>query len=1218
MFLLLIFLHVKIVQTLKMKKLILWCFVIVACNTMVFAGTRYYSNSDNPIPLSQAKGFMQNRSIGFEENKGQVTGDDANRVKFILKDDNLSLFLLNDGIAYQFNRIHYPEGYSNANLNESVEQQQKRIDLSKDIRIETYRMDVQLVGANPNPRITTDGESKDYVQYYTHNVLNVHNYSKVTYHDIYPNIDWVIYSKDGQVKYDFIVRPGGNPDQIKLASNWVEDLKLNEDGSLTMKNRMGVITEKAPISFQGSRGIKTQFVVKNGTIGFNLGDYSKDEVIVIDPALIWSTYFGGSASDQTLSCTTDSGGNLYFSGISNSFNISLASGGYQNTKSGANDAYLAKFTSSGVLIWATYYGDSGNDDGRACVVDSNGDVYLAGLTTSTSNIALNGHQTTHAGGTNDCYIVKFNSDCVRIWATYYGGSLSETMAFNALTVDNNNDIYLAANTSTIPSISGGFQTANAGSQDAFLVKFNSSGTQLWATYYGSTDIDDARGCFADASGNVYLVGSTRYGSGLASGGHQNVSGGGEYEAYLVKFNSSGLRQWATYYGGTGNDYFLSGLVDVAGDLYVIGNTSSTANIAVGGYQNIYGGGTNDAMIIKFNTSGVRQWGTYFGGLYNDEGRACAIDQNGNVFYVGSTTSNTGVAFNGFINTAQGGSDAFLLKMTTSGTALWATYFGGSQTDEGFSCAFDNTNGKVYLAGRTTSTSGIAYLGHQNTYGGNSATGAGDGFVAQFDGVCNYVAAPTGTNSQTLCDPSTIDDLTVTGTSIQWYSSSAGGAPLAAGSSLTSGTYYASQTIAGCESISRFSVSVNVITNPAAPTGNATQMFCLGATVSDLIAVGTNIQWYDVPSGGTPLANSTVLLNGTTYYATQTNSCTLESTTRLSVQVTIDNCQNSLDFDGLNDRVDLPASTHSQITTSGTLEGWIRTSANNSGYRAIIVRSNYYGLFLVDNKLSTYVWGGGAPTGVTTYNGATLNDGQWHHVALTFQIGVANGTQMYLDGQPVGPAITLTTLSTANNFQIGSNTTQQFFIGNIDEVKIWSRSLTLQEISDSYNCLATGSTSLKAHYDFNEGLPAQTNAGVTTLQDLSGLNNNGTLFNFSLTGSVSNWISGYTCSPNLCPTPVGFANQTLCAGSTVADLTANGQNIQWYSASTGGTLLDPSTLLVNGNIYYASQTTAACESSARLAVTVTLNALPSAPSGSGSQNACAQTCNGMMLQQEEHR
>ena len=228
------------------------------------------------MPLSQAKGFMQNRSIGFEENKGQVTGDDANRVKFILKDDNLSLFLLNDGIAYQFNRIHYPEGYSNANLNETVEQQQKRIDLSKDIRIETYRMDVQLVGANPNPRITTDGESKDYVQYYTHNALNVHNYSKVTYHDIYPNIDWVIYSKDGQVKYDFIVRPGGNPDQIKLASNWVEDLKLNEDGSLTMKNRMGVITEKAPISFQGSRGIKTQFVVKNGTIGFNLGDYSKD------------------------------------------------------------------------------------------------------------------------------------------------------------------------------------------------------------------------------------------------------------------------------------------------------------------------------------------------------------------------------------------------------------------------------------------------------------------------------------------------------------------------------------------------------------------------------------------------------------------------------------------------------------------------------------------------------------------------------------------------------------------------------------------------------------------------------------------------------------------------------------------------------------------------------------------------------------------------------
>jgi hypothetical protein len=1183
--------------------------------TAIFLGYGQHlnaSSASDPNLMGKANGFLKKTSKGFEENKGQVTGEDAGRVKFMLKDGNLSMFLLSDGIAYQFNQMHYPEGYKQLDQFATVDDQRRMSELSKDIRLETYRMDVRLVGANENPRITTEGKSQDYVQYYNHNTLNVHHYSKVTYHEVYPNIDWVIYSKDGQTKYDFVVRPGGNPEQIKLKTNWVEDLKLKADGSLLLKNRMGEITEKAPVSFQGSQEILTKFELKNGILGINLGNYSKEDILVIDPALIWATYYGGTFSDQTLSCKADLIGNVYFSGITQSSN-NIASGGYQNTNAGGNDAYLAKFSSSGTLIWATYYGGTGNDDGRACVVDLNGDVYLAGLTTSSSNIAIGGHQTTIGStGFNDCYIVKFNSNGVRSWATYYGGSLTETMSFNTLAIDNNNDLYLAANTGTISSISGGFQTTNAGSADAFLVKFNSSGTQLWATYYGSTDNDDARGCFTDASGNVYLVGASRYGSGLASGGHQNLSGGGEYEAYLVKFNSSGLRQWATYYGGTGNDYFMGGLVDGAGDLYIIGNTSSTNNIAQGGFQNTNAGGANDAMIIKFSSDGVRLWGTYFGGPSNDDGRACAIDPSGNVYFAGSTNSSTGIALNGFMNTPPGGTDAFLLKMANSGTILWGTYFGGGiQADEGFSCTFDNTNGKVYLAGRTASTSGIAFGGHQNTFGGNSSTGAGDGFVAQFDGICNHVPAPTGSNSQTFCNAATVSNLTATGSSIQWYTSSTGGTALLTGSALATGTtYYATQTLDGCESVSPLAVAVTINT-PAAPTGSASQTFCNSAIVSNLTATGSSIQWYDAPTGGTALTAGTLVIDGTTYYASQTISgC--ESLNRFAVTVTISACENCLDFDGVNDRVDLPASVHSGLTTAGTIEAWIKTSANNSGYRGIVVRSNYYGLFLVDNKLSTYVFGGGAPVGVTTYNSVALNDGQWHHVALRFQIGVSGGAQMYLDGLPVGPAITLTTLTSANNFQIGSNTTIQNFIGNIDNVKIWSRLLTPQELMNSYSCIANGTANLNAEYRFNQALAGQNNAGITSLTDASGLNNNGTLLNFALNGVTSNWISGYTCTPNLCPAPIGNSSQSLCSGATVADLVANGQNIQWYEASLGGTALNPSTPLVSGSVYYASQTTVDCESASRFAVTVTLNAIPLAPTGSTAQTTCGGTLTNLTI------
>ena len=252
-------------------------------------------------------------------------------------------------------------------------------------------------------------------------------------------------------------------------------------------------------------------------------------------------------------------------------------------------------------------------------------------------------------------------------------------------------------------------------------------------------------------------------------------------------------------------------------------------------------------------------------------------------------------------------------------------------------------------------------------------------------------------------------------------------------------------------------------------------------------------------------------------------------------------ENSLHFDGMNDKIDLPVGTHAGITTNGTLEAWIKTSANNSGYRGIVVRSNHYGLFLIDNKLSTYVWGGGTP-GATTYNTVPLNDGMWHHVALSFQIGVVNGTQMYLDGQPVGPAISLYVTTFTNNFQIGCNTTVQFFNGQIDNVKIYSRTLSASEINDSYSCTPVSSVGLNGSYNFNQGVAADNNAGVTTISDESGNNNNGTLSNFALNGSTSNWVNGKLCC--LSPSNINLSNLVAYytfENNSTADFSGNNYN-----------------------------------------------------------------------------
>lgn len=143
------------------------------------------------VTKEQQKQLLQNNQnqVGFEENKGQVRGDDAERVNFMLKDKNMSMFLLDDGLAYQFSRTHYPEGYKHLNKFAEPEEREKMLELAKEIKVETYRMDLSLEGANPNAKITTDGKSNDYTQYYNHDALNVHRYNKVTYHDVYPNID---------------------------------------------------------------------------------------------------------------------------------------------------------------------------------------------------------------------------------------------------------------------------------------------------------------------------------------------------------------------------------------------------------------------------------------------------------------------------------------------------------------------------------------------------------------------------------------------------------------------------------------------------------------------------------------------------------------------------------------------------------------------------------------------------------------------------------------------------------------------------------------------------------------------------------------------------------------------------------------------------------------------------------------------------------------------
>nr|MBP7449587.1 hypothetical protein [Flavobacteriales bacterium] len=676
----------------------------------------------------------------FEENKGQVRTTDgaaAPDVRYRLSQGNTHIFLLESGIAYQFSRKHLPAGYAELMAAARGDASKlKELDaLREQIKLETYRMDMVLEGGDPHARISAEGKSEDYTQYYNHDALDVHSYTKVTYHEVYPGIDWVVYTTAKGMKYDFVVRPSADPQQIRLRFKDHEELSVDAEGNLIHGNRMGQFTEERPVSFQDGKEVPTSFVLEGNALRFALEDYDHSRTLIIDPARLWGTYYGGTGWDYGWSCTVDASSNVYMAGFTESTSA-IAAGGHQNTLGGATDAFLVKFNSSGTRLWSTYYGGDDHDLAFHCATDANGNVFLAGTTHSLAGISSGGHQNTHAGS-DDGFLVKFNASGTRLWATYYGGPSSDR-GFHCA-VDPSGNVFLSGETVSTTGIaaSGHQSTFGGGDDDGFLVKFSPSGTRLWGTYYGGSGLDTGEAGGVDANGNVYIAGWTTSSANIASGGHQGAYAGGGGDAYLAKFTASGTREWGTYYGSGAYDRGFRCGVEANGNVFLIGETQSTTAIAAGGFQNTYGGGSADAFIAKFSTTGTRLWGSYYGGSGLELGYSCVVDANGNSFLAGYTASTSDIASNGHQNTFGGGSaDAFLVKFGPSGNRLWGTYYGGTGIEGGphggfytnstVQCAVD-PSGNAYLSGTTDSNSGIQSGGHQSTIGGDF-----DAFLVKFE------------------------------------------------------------------------------------------------------------------------------------------------------------------------------------------------------------------------------------------------------------------------------------------------------------------------------------------------------------------------------------------------------------------------------------------------------------------------------------------------------
>ncbi|MBA3682726.1 MAG: SBBP repeat-containing protein, partial [Bacteroidetes bacterium] len=649
--------------------------------------------------ISATENIGTKNEIAFLENKGQVYDQYYKArpdILFSCEANSIDYFLKNNGISYQLSRV---DSWKEQKDLFKIPLGKKTINQVVD-KMTIYRLDVHWLNANKNCMVQKEDALQGYSNYYfgfcPDGVNHVKSYKNITYKNVYNGIDLHYYSKNGNLKYDYIVAANTDYKQIQLKIDGAESITINKKGELLIKTPLGTIIEQAPLVKQNNKVLKAKWLVTNTVVSFKIEGIDPKKSFVIDPMIrLWGTLYGGTGTDSANATCVDGSDNIYIAGHSNSPSGIATVGSHQFTYGGGSmgDVILVKFDRNGVRNWATYYGGSNDDVAVGCATDKNRNIFITGGTYSSIGIATPGAFQTIKKGDADAFFAKFDSTGVRQWATYYGDSIDDGGS-NCSVDPSGNVLFFGI---TEPPVSGGTVLATLGahqtlspnsiSPDGFIAKFSTNGQRLWGTYYGGSQYDEVRAGAIDSHGNIYTAGQTNSYNNIATpGSHQFITPGLGGLGFLAKFDSMGVRQWGTYYGGNSLCGGLYCAVDRSDNIYMGGNTSLSASttatdIATSGCHQNTIGGDDDAFLAKFNSSGLRIWSTYYGGDQSETGWCCATDKFNNIYLagtcIGDTLAQGAIATpDGFQNTHGGVlHNAYIVKFDSNGVRKWGTFYG---------------------------------------------------------------------------------------------------------------------------------------------------------------------------------------------------------------------------------------------------------------------------------------------------------------------------------------------------------------------------------------------------------------------------------------------------------------------------------------------------------------------------------------------------------------
>ncbi len=511
---------------------------------------------------------------------------------------------------------------------------------------------------------------------------------------------------------------------------------------------------------------------------------------------------GSAQHDESDEIYADDSGNVYVFG-SNNASITIGSKTIQNF--GGVDNFLAKFDCKGNLLWGQTIGSSGDECVYFLGMDNDiyGNIYVTGGYQGTATLtSQNGsNKTLTSQGGYDVFVAKYTQNGDILWANTFGGSTGDDMGHD-IVIDKNLNYYITGEfkgTAKFDTIS----FTSGGSNDAFLIKSDSTGHALWGVQGKGIGDDIGTSVHIDKSDNIVICGVAGLSGQTITFGAKTSKSSNFHTGYLARFNAAGTCLWLqSLYTSTGGNVWLALVIDKNNTIYVSGHNKGSSIVTSSDGNDISLGsgiGNYDVNIVKFDSNGVAIWGKLYGSTGDDQGYDIILGNNDSLIYIGGKLGGQ-ITYAAKTSTYYGGDDYWISMLDTSGKVLWYDYGGGSNNDGAQGLAIDKSN-YIYVAGFLESTSTIA--GQSFTSKGNT-----DALLVMY---YNAVGAVFLGADKTICtgDSLNIGVSPIVGTHYLWNTGNKN-ATITVKPSIT--TTYILQVSIGCDTTSD-TIIINVNTKP---------------------------------------------------------------------------------------------------------------------------------------------------------------------------------------------------------------------------------------------------------------------------------------------------------------------------------------------------------------------------------------------------------------------